>query len=336
MNTYILLTVIIVIVLFYIFLKRKSSEKFENFEKNPKIYVINMDKDKDRLKSITSTLKSNNFNFERIKAINGRELSDEEVKKNTTWMCSKFCTPGQIGCFMSHLKTWKKIANSKDNGAIIMEDDVILLESFRKKIHEHIKYYNSNPDIDILLFHCIAACDYRQKYDFISNIHVLFQGKKPYKVLNKEIFIPDRPGSAACYYISKEVAKKLVKLFNNKVSWHVDAKVFSHPELLGRVAMVEPPIVKAENIHSNLSTIVDGSKSMFDKVVLNENQNVSLGWLLSEPLYQLINYKIDLLKLFTLLFLLIISLFISRKISIIISVLIIILILILILLDSNI
>ena len=40
-----------------------------------------MDKDKDRLKSITSTLKSNNFNFERIKAINGRELSDEEVKK---------------------------------------------------------------------------------------------------------------------------------------------------------------------------------------------------------------------------------------------------------------
>ena len=100
--------------------------------------------------------------------------------------------------------------------------------------------------------------------------------------------------------------------------------------MLGRVAMVEPPIVKAENINSNLSTIVDGNKSMFDKVILNEKQNVSLGWLLSEPLYQLINYKIDLLKLFTLLFLLIISLFISRKISIIISVLIIILILILI------
>ena len=151
---YILIILIITLVSIYICKKDNVKEKFVENEKDPKIYIINMKKDTERLKNFGKSLKKHNLKFERIEAINGKELSEKQIKEKTTWFCNKFCTKTQIGCFLSHSKAWETLAKSNNEGAIIMEDDVILLENFKEKSKIYINYYNSNSEIDILLFNC--------------------------------------------------------------------------------------------------------------------------------------------------------------------------------------
>ena len=290
--TYLFIVILILLIIIAFNPVTIVSEGFKNHNNVPTIYVINMDKDKERLEQIVRILRRENLKFKRVTAINGKKLTKEEKKYNTTWLCNNFCTPSQIGCFMSHIKAWKEIVKSNDIGGIVMEDDAEPNKDFNKKVKEYIEKYYKNPDIDILLFHCFGACDFNQDYDIITKIRLIF-GKTKHKVLSHNMFVPESPGSAGAYYISKDVAKKLIRIFDKNISWHADAAVFNHPDIIGRVAMTEPALVKINNLNSASSSMVDEKNTLLNNVVLNKKQNVSLGWFLSEPLIQFCGIKID-------------------------------------------
>ena len=96
--------------------------------------------------------------------------------------------------------------------------------------------------------------------------------------------------------------------------------MFNHQKFYGRVVMVEPALVKAENVNTNLSTLIgSNNKSYFDHFILDEKQNVSLGWTLSQPLFQIMGYIINLKILTIFLLISIISIIIDWKISILFS-----------------
>lgn len=117
----------------------------------PPVFVINLDKSTERMAKISKRLDELKIPFERIPAVYGADLSQEEIDR---YYCPElnqknYRRPlglGEIGCYMSHIMTWKTIVDRKISCAIILEDDIQLEEDF-KPITEHLSAYSSNFDM---------------------------------------------------------------------------------------------------------------------------------------------------------------------------------------------
>ena len=71
------------------------------------IYVINLDRNKNRLKRIDENLKKYNLSYKRFSAIDGSKLDYKDIIDNTTSYCRHLlCNKSIIGCAMSHIKLW--------------------------------------------------------------------------------------------------------------------------------------------------------------------------------------------------------------------------------------
>lgn len=86
-----------------------------------------------RTEIINQLTKLNITNYEFIAAIDGKNLNEIEYfndPKKTLRHISRELTLTEIGCAMSHLKTYKKLIEDKLDLGIIVEDDVMFEESF--------------------------------------------------------------------------------------------------------------------------------------------------------------------------------------------------------------
>lgn len=91
-----------------------------------KTFVINLEKDVERKKSIQKQLQEINLDAEFTTAVYGKELTDKQLNE----VCPDFdkiaLTLGEVGCSMSHLKIYKKMIDSNIPVALILEDDIII------------------------------------------------------------------------------------------------------------------------------------------------------------------------------------------------------------------
>lgn len=91
-----------------------------------KTYLINLDQDSERLAFFASNFERLGMTFERVPAIDGRRFSEADYqafmrlrpRHGKTWL------RGQMGCFLSHLAVWEKIAQGKERFSVVFEDDV--------------------------------------------------------------------------------------------------------------------------------------------------------------------------------------------------------------------
>jgi GR25 family glycosyltransferase involved in LPS biosynthesis len=114
--------------------------RIENFESNnifDKVYVINLDHSKDRLKFISNQLIKEGISFERYPAINGGLLDKYKLIKEGK-LINERITKGAIGCYLSHYNIWKKELNNGRN-ILVLEDDVILRKNLLKNFKEIYK-----------------------------------------------------------------------------------------------------------------------------------------------------------------------------------------------------
>lgn len=192
------------------------------------IYVINLDKDKEKLKTIKNKLtKVTNKSFTRISAIYGKDVDSETKKNITNTFCNYFCTDTMIGCSLSHMKTWKKIVENNDDYALILEDDATFEKDFNTKLTNVITELNEkDPNWDILYLNCYGFCDKDNDYNFTSRLIYPFVKKieNNYFKTNdaQHFFVPERPLSTGCYIISKRGAKVLSERIQ-LVEGHIDA-----------------------------------------------------------------------------------------------------------------
>lgn len=93
-----------------------------------KSYLINLDRSQDRLNFMASEFAKFEIPFERVPAVDGRLLSDDErnslASLSVRWPAP--LSPVEIGCFLSHRRCVERIAEGEDEFAAIFEDDVIL------------------------------------------------------------------------------------------------------------------------------------------------------------------------------------------------------------------
>lgn len=101
----------------------------------PKIYLINLARSPDRLGFMERQLTRMGLAFERIEAVDGKDLTAELISKLAVperveeW---KFLlTPNAIGCALAHRSAYQMFLKDGGETAIIMEDDVELLDGFK-------------------------------------------------------------------------------------------------------------------------------------------------------------------------------------------------------------
>lgn len=166
------------------------------------IYVINLDKDADRLEKMKKRLEPNDF--KRIKGIYGNE-HDFSNDDSVYFTCKYFCPKSVIGCALSHriaLKTF--LETSEKEYLLLLEDDAEpMMNDYIEKTEESIK--NAPSDWDVL------------KLDW---------GKSICKPLNRYFdkdYLNYYSALTTALVINKKGAEKILQ---NKIYWHYDSDLY--------------------------------------------------------------------------------------------------------------
>ena len=97
----------------------------------PLIYVINLDRDTERMASIHANLVRLGLSYERLPAVMGKDVPDWEklVDLSAYAWRNRLDMPraGEVGCTLSHLKAMETFLQTNAPWCVILEDDVEVL-----------------------------------------------------------------------------------------------------------------------------------------------------------------------------------------------------------------
>ena len=101
-----------------------------------KVLVINLARSPERLAAIASQLDTIGVPFERIDALDGKTLSDDFIEEvSPAQIVSKSyhraLSKAEVACSLSHKRAWQQIIDDDLDFAIVLEDDVELLDNFK-------------------------------------------------------------------------------------------------------------------------------------------------------------------------------------------------------------
>jgi len=211
----ILLTIIFSILFWRSNIIRQTQEGLNN-EIKLRLYVINMDKDKERYQKLLKHYKNSDLTtlpINRYEAIVGKKVPPETwlskdaltelqlIEKNGFRTHHHSVTRGGLGCFLSHYNLAKQLVNDPSvNGYLIFEDDTTMLPTTYNQILTSLE--EAPQDWDMLLFYTIRAVGRSENESF--NKLKSFWGMN-------------------CYILSKQGAKKFVDEVNEtKIDGQVD------------------------------------------------------------------------------------------------------------------
>lgn len=123
-----------------------------------KVYLVNLDRDKDRLAFADAQLKNLGVAYERVSAVYGKDLSESQKRKAVDgfrWWCAvgRPCMPGEIGCALSHRKVLQTIIDENLPVACVLEDDVVLDARMPKMLKYLESHINSDEPAVYMLSH---------------------------------------------------------------------------------------------------------------------------------------------------------------------------------------
>lgn len=103
--------------------------------RTPPVLVINLDRSTARLARIQSQLATLGLPFHRLPAVDGNcppnaggdPAYSEELNRR---LYHKPLVPGEIGCYLSHLRAWQWLLEHSCKSAVILEDDITVGEDF--------------------------------------------------------------------------------------------------------------------------------------------------------------------------------------------------------------
>lgn len=251
------------------------------------IHVINLERSKDRLKHIDTNLKKYGVKFKRFDAIDGKDLSIDEINNVTTTMCRYFlCNRSIIGCAMSHITLWKEISQYNDKWHLVLEDDAEFTDQTINLLNELSHSPIMNEDNIIISLVCTGPLCEGSLVPIPSNINSEDKGdlSRSKNNINISLIEPIFPLGFVAYLITKNTARKLYDYFTKyKINYHIDCQTsWNLPELGIKYLTVEHGAINLAD-DNNSSTI--GSKSMYIlSNILNSLGLSKVAWYLSIPI----------------------------------------------------
>jgi glycosyl transferase family 25 len=91
------------------------------------VYLINLDRNPDRLEFMRRQLDDRAIRFTRLPASDGRDPAVVQRSRRSS-LCH--LGPGAIGCYESHIRVWEQFLSTKAQACIVLEDDVLLSSDF--------------------------------------------------------------------------------------------------------------------------------------------------------------------------------------------------------------
>lgn len=162
--------------------------------------VINLDRSPNRWEFISKQFANLNLPVTRVSGVDGNKLSAEtqlnlQPPLKEKWEFPRRLLPGEIGCYLSHVKCWKILVESDDPWALIVEDDIRISAEARKFFLD-ASWIPSGIELVQPFAH---SANYPMKV-----------AKKEYSVMDgRKLFHPFKPypiGTIA-YFISRECAR---------------------------------------------------------------------------------------------------------------------------------
>ena len=120
------------------------------------VYVINLDKRKDRLEHIKKQFSEYDISFRRVSAVDGHQCKNKPENASIN--------DGEWGCTLSHIKVLK---NARKNGYeqfLVFEDDVVFEDNFLERFENYYKQLPSKWE----MFYLGANTTHDQKIKEIS------------------------------------------------------------------------------------------------------------------------------------------------------------------------
>jgi glycosyl transferase, family 25 len=166
-----------------------------------KVYVINMDKDTERLKRFDEQMKRLKISYTRVPGIIGADVG---VHDNLSGFCNRFCTAGMKGCALSHRAIWEDMLKNRYENVAIFEDDAVIDPDFNRKFREG--WQQLPNDYDIYYLGCDAMCENSDTTSKIFNTVLNTHPEQVDKNLNS---VSGSIGTHA-YIISEKCAKVIL------------------------------------------------------------------------------------------------------------------------------
>jgi glycosyl transferase family 25 len=168
----------------------------------PPIFVLNLDRSVDRWKLASEQMSLAGLTVERLPAVDGRQLSKEELRNKSTRIATYLQPRGVIGCYLSHRKFWQLVVDRNLDAAIIFEDDVKLVSNFKNMLIGHLESLG-DEEYDVILLGAIGRVHPRGKDGFGTRLFsFLIGGNRPLKRINNNLFQPSRPAVSCQIFLS--------------------------------------------------------------------------------------------------------------------------------------
>ena len=176
-----------------------------------KTYVINLDRSTDRLAAFKRQAAGINLQFERVSAVDARELPEEQISRFEQIVPKSFrMSPGEFACLLSHQDVWQKVIDSGDAWAFVCEDDIHFKKSIRPFL-ENDEWLPVRAEV-VNAFTCGKPTFYSKRHPFF------FQGRSMFELKGWH------PGTTG-YFISAAGCQKLLH-FRGKVCVPSDNYMF--------------------------------------------------------------------------------------------------------------
>lgn len=205
------------------------------------IFVINLNRDPDRLACMLREFERVGLTFERLPGIYGTDLPPALYP----YFCDSegaLASPlrrGEIGCYASHLTAWRNIV-SRDlaPGALICEDDIILPDDMPDLVDSLIEAAPSGWDIIRL------SSRNKKAVSVVAELHGGYRLVRCWKI----------SVNAGSYLISRTGAEKMLRPVLRQNPIDVD---ISRPWLFGMntYGVVPRPIIQNNILDKSVSTI---------------------------------------------------------------------------------
>ena len=255
------------------------------------INIINLDQDTLRWETVTKELRSKGVPLEQIQrlpAVYGKELSDEALQENVSAVARRFCTPGIIGCYLSHRTFWQKTATDSVPYQMVLEDDVIVSDDVCNRVQHIIEELEeANVDWDVLLLGALGCVHPEGKQGFNRISAFVAGGGRTRQRTSKHSHVPRRPFGTHAYVLSRRGAEKLVRKAGI-VNGHVDVVAWGIPDLV--VLCCDPMLAhQSMDTPSTIGAVTSGIETWLPKIKLCKHTGITLEWVWNEPVLRLGN-----------------------------------------------
>ncbi len=142
---------------------------------NIKTYVINLDRNPERLEHMQAVLGDLGLEYERIAGVDGKALSESEMAKafnaKRSYIAKRgyqLCA-GEIGCALSHLSVYRKMVEGNIPLALVFEDDVKIESSFKNALAKTMGAVDVSRR-QVVLFSCYRMKDAEVGFEGLKRV----------------------------------------------------------------------------------------------------------------------------------------------------------------------